>query len=370
MKSTEEKVESQVEIKSAQTKLKEEKKVETAKKKKTYITVLSIIACIAVIYMHVNDTFHGFGKGFRWDSANVIESFCYFAVPIFFMISGSTLLDYRERYDTKTFFKKRLLKTLIPFLIWTAFYVIYNLIFSPPEAITFKWFVDCLFNTKIQPVYWFFIPLFACYMAIPVISLIPKEKRQSIFKYVIILGLITISILPLVFRLAGLTYNYGLSMPILGCQYLLYVFIGYYLDNYKLSKGFKITTYVVGVLGLITMIVGTYFMSYATNSVSGVFKVCYELPNLAWASSIFLLFKSLSETKFMDKMYKLTNWFSDCTFGVYLIHMTIFLLLRRILPFDTTHILFRLFAPIGIFLICSLIVKLIKKIPFIRNIVP
>lgn len=50
---------------------------------------------------------------------NCFKCFFYLAAPVFFMISGATLIDYPERYDIKTFFKKRLLKPLYPiYALW------------------------------------------------------------------------------------------------------------------------------------------------------------------------------------------------------------------------------------------------------------
>ena len=40
------------------------------------------------------------------------------------MITGTTLMQYRERYDTKTFFKKRFSKVLVPFLFWAIVMII------------------------------------------------------------------------------------------------------------------------------------------------------------------------------------------------------------------------------------------------------
>lgn len=49
-----------------------------------------------------------------------IEVLFYWAVPIFFMLTGATLMRYRERYDTKTFLLKRFQRTVIPFLAWST----------------------------------------------------------------------------------------------------------------------------------------------------------------------------------------------------------------------------------------------------------
>lgn len=72
-----------------------------------YITTLTVLSCIGVLFLHMNGIFWTFSKDSTWISANVIESIFYFSAPMFLMISGATLLDYRDRYDTKTFFKKR-----------------------------------------------------------------------------------------------------------------------------------------------------------------------------------------------------------------------------------------------------------------------
>lgn len=72
-------------------------------RKSESIMLMNVISMLAVVYMHVNDCFWTFSTERYWKSANVIESVMYFAVPCFFMISGANLMDYRKRYDTKTF---------------------------------------------------------------------------------------------------------------------------------------------------------------------------------------------------------------------------------------------------------------------------
>ena len=76
--------------------------------KTAYLTLLSVISMIAVVILHANGCFWAFSTDRYWVTANCIESVFYFAVPIFFMISGATLLDYRDRYDTRVFVKSAL----------------------------------------------------------------------------------------------------------------------------------------------------------------------------------------------------------------------------------------------------------------------
>ena len=95
------------------------------KERKLYIQILSVFSCFSVVVLHVNGCFWTFSYERYWITANIMESIFYFAVPIFFMISGATLIDYRKRYSTKNFLKKRIMKTVVPFIIWSIIGVIW-----------------------------------------------------------------------------------------------------------------------------------------------------------------------------------------------------------------------------------------------------
>ena len=92
-----------------------------------YYDILNIIAIIAVIAMHCNGIVHGNPYTRAWNTSLVVECICYFAVPLFCMLPGATLMNYRKKYDTKTFFKKRFLKVLIPFIFWAIIMFIWKI---------------------------------------------------------------------------------------------------------------------------------------------------------------------------------------------------------------------------------------------------
>lgn len=75
-------------------------------KKKLYISVINVIACLGVVILHANGIFWQHPSGFLWISANFLETFFYWSVPLFFMITGATLIDYNKRYSTTAFFSE------------------------------------------------------------------------------------------------------------------------------------------------------------------------------------------------------------------------------------------------------------------------
>lgn len=64
-----------------------------------YFDLLNIISCIAVIFLHHNVVVHVYEQNPVWAQALVIEVICYWAVPVFLMLSGANLLNYREKYE-------------------------------------------------------------------------------------------------------------------------------------------------------------------------------------------------------------------------------------------------------------------------------
>src|SRR5699024_9905213 len=91
-----------------------------------YIDVLNILACLCVVFMHCNGIVHSYENTRAWKESMIVETVAYWAVPVFFMISGATLLGYRDKYSTTVFLKKRMVKTVIPFVIWTVINIVFK----------------------------------------------------------------------------------------------------------------------------------------------------------------------------------------------------------------------------------------------------
>ena len=158
--------------------------------KSEYIMLVNVLSMLAVVYMHVNNCFWTFSTERYWKSADVIESVMYFAVPCFFMISGANLMDYRKRYDTKTFLIKRTKKTIIPYIFWSLFGIGFGIWMNTLrwEDVTIKYVVNGLINGSLVRIFWFFIPLYIVYLSIPLFSAVEEEKRKSVFVYISVVG--------------------------------------------------------------------------------------------------------------------------------------------------------------------------------------
>lgn len=337
--------------------------------KKNYISILNVLACIGVVILHTFETGYTSDANFVFEV--LIRAIAYCAVPVFFMITGATLIDYRERYDTKTFFKKRLLKVIIPLIIWSIIYFIINFFkgkFSIND-LSFKFVFEYFFLVKTNPIFWFFVVIIGIYLAIPVISLIPQESRRKAFLYIIIITFVFNQFLPDLLYHLNLNYNYDLKFPLTYSGWISFIFIGYYIDKYEIVKKHRVIIYVLGIIGFLTMVVPTIFISYHKNESCSWFDEYYDAPCVLYSASVFLFLKNkINNNQIVTKIMPFFNFVAPTTLGIYVFHIAI----RDFLRYFYTYSYFgmNLVLTLSILTICFIVVKIVQKIPGLRHIFP
>lgn len=333
-----------------------------------FIDYLNVFCCISVIALHCNGCFWKFSYERYWITSVFIESIFYFAVPVFFMITGANLLDYRDKYDTKTFFKKRLLKIFVPFLFWSIVGIIIT------KQYRGKDFVDILniiINAKAIGVYWFFIPLFATYLSIPVLGSIDVSKRKAIFTYMVCLAVLCVATLPLISMLSSFNYNNGLTPPVVS-GYILYVLLGYMLVKYwKLDGKQRVLIYIVGIVGLLIRLLTVLFWSLEEGKIVNVMGGYTALPTVAYSAAVFVFFQYDLKKFGCNNLLKKVDFvkLSSYSFGVYLLHMGFVKYLPKLLHFSSYSIWWRTVGVLVVYGLCVAIVLVIKKIPYVRKII-
>ena len=141
------------------------------RKNLVYMDILNTIACIMVVFFHCNTVFYKYSDTISWKISVIVRCIVFSAIPIFFMLTGAKLFEYRQRYSTKEYVKKRIIRTVIPFLFWNVFYIFLGIVLNNSKN-NLRDFISAFINSEFQGRYWFFFPLFAIYAAIPIISLL------------------------------------------------------------------------------------------------------------------------------------------------------------------------------------------------------
>lgn len=347
-------------------------------KRKDYITVLNVLSALAVVYLHAN-TFWEYSSEPIWVLSNVIECLFYFAVPVFFMITGATLLGYRNRNTTKQFFKKRFEKTVIPFIFWSIFSLLFSIALQAflygIDSVHYSVLdiINAFTNSKYlyNPIYWYFPALFTVYMSIPVLSAIDENKKKSVYRYIIIGSFVVNTVLPFVTSLTRGKIGYSGSFYFaMGIEHIQYLVIGYYIDNYEIKKSHRMAIYAAGIAGLLVHFFGTWWLTARNGDISMLFKGYTGAPAVIYSVAIFLLFKNINYDKVPKLIMNTVSFFRNQTFGVYLIHYFIVVLINISGFVNINSVFYKLLAPIVIFVMSSFIIKVMQKIPAIKKIVP
>lgn len=334
-----------------------------------YFDVLNILACLCVIFLHMNGIVHGYSTSRAWGTALIFEVICYWAVPVFIMLTGATLLKYRERYDTKTFFKKRFIKVLVPWVIWSVIvFIIKNKSFSCKD------FIGDFLYSRIETIYWFFPLILFLYCLIPVLSIFTQKKEyRTILKTITIFMFIVRGIIYPIYIILDKNIPTMLSYFIGINPYIIFLILGYLLSTHELSKKKRIIIYVCGIISALIRYFYTYYFSTKEGILNkDLFDYCSAL-SISLATAVFVYIKSIDWNKIITKLHinqKTLAKISSCSFGIYLIHMLVKSRLTNFFGLSTLSIWYRTIGALILYLICLLIVYLIKKIPIVKNIVP
>ncbi len=345
-----------------------EKNKLTAKSRVLYFDLLNVMATLGVVYLHCNGLAHTFSNTLGWYQALAVEVLWFWPVPIFFMLTGATLMGYRDRYSTAEFFKKRLVRTAIPFVVWTLLSAAAKKI--NPLEIGLREFINRCFGTSIENIYWFFIPLFAIYLAMPALSLLKNHRK--ILWYMAGTSFLLTSFLPPLFRYVGLGWNGGLNMPMVG-GYLMFAILGYLLSTEPLTRRQRVGIYLLGLFGAALRYGMTVLLSLRDGTINKTFFDYGGYYSVFLAVAVFVFFrhlKPLDRLQDNPKAARILSTVSGCSFGVYLSHMFIIRALKEVLPASLLGWEWRLLFPIAIYGIALGITFLLKKIPILKHIVP
>lgn len=341
------------------------------KKQIAYISSLQVLSCYAVVFLHSNGCFWQFSTGRYWFTANIIESIFYFAVPVFFMITGITLVNYPERYTLSEYLKKRAKKTLLPFIAWSLIGLFYLAAWKKVSLseLTILDVIRKMMNTSIISIYWFFPPLFCIYLSIPLFAAVPKTLRKKVFSYLFAAGLTFNCAVPFVNELLHLNLLMNVSVTI-ATNYLLFVIGGVLFHENPPGKKTSLAIYSLGVLGLIAHIAGTYILSIDAGMIVKTYKGYQNLPCVLYSFAVLTFFMNNEQLFMKGFSGTLINMIKGYTLPIYLMHWYLLDLMKNMFHIPATSILYRLGAPFVVVPVCIFLTWTLRKIPLVRYIVP
>lgn len=313
------------------------------------INSIRAIACLAVVIVHITAVFYFENKYFSKDIFEYINQIARFGTPIFCIITGFLFSNYFfNNFNINNFFKSRFEKILIPYLLWSLFYLALVYFFlrqNFPENILYS----IILGKSFYHLYFISIILQFCIL-FPILRKIKfKNDIITVFTFFII------NLLCLIFFKESDFFILSES-SFLGF-WIFYFYFGLYFNKIihflqKLNLKLVISTLFIILLIMCLEI-------YLSEQIFGSRRVL----NLFIVPPIFVILFWI----FSKKQSKALNFIGYFSMGIYLIHPIVILILKRIIGIDLIHekpLFFSIILLIFTLIITICLILIIVKFPF------
>ncbi|MFA0918703.1 hypothetical protein ALP73_03175 [Pseudomonas coronafaciens pv. garcae] len=329
------------------------------------LDALKAMAICMVVMIHISAPgFVSFGE--QWNAALVYDSLSRISVPIFFMVTGSVLLD-REHSLKSIFFKVKLV--LIPLVAWSVIYLIYNE--HVHGQIVKNWALEIVQGPVLHM--WFVYALIGAYLFLPLTSRFFRSATRSEKLWVTLLAIVGSSILPFFKDITGQLWL-GIDMAYVPI-YSAYMLMGAVLYEELNKRDNVVSLGLVGlaawVVGTLITIFGTYFKSIGDGRYSIVYFNYYAPSVLLAALGAYTFFISVFKRNTVFVSRKI-GFLGQQTFGIYMCHMIPLQILGELISRTgglSPWVWYPLIVMLTIFA-SLIIVAIIQRIPVIRHICP
>jgi surface polysaccharide O-acyltransferase-like enzyme len=340
------------------------------------LDALRVAAICGVVAIHVvgmmlgNDHLVG---GKRWWAAVAVDLGLVWVVPVFVMISGALVLSPRAHAaGPSAFWRKRFVRVVPALIVWHLIYLFGARAWLKGEELNRSTVVAWLLDGKVYTALYFLWLIAGLYLVAPLIAafLHSGGRRRTTVTAAATLGFTV-----LVFAASGLASLNGTPRPIaLGALTMWLPYVGYFIAGWALHRvvlpGWGVALAGVVAVGLLAEVVWQYGHKPAYPALQQLLPTSYVGAGTALASvGIVLVATGLgSRVAPGPRLGRLLQRLSDASFGVFLVHLLIFEVVRRLVPaVAEAASLSVLLAAWAFVVVASFAVSLTAaRIPFVR----
>eukprot|EP00833_Pecoramyces_ruminatium_P002381 jgi/Orpsp1_1/1176413/evm.model.c7180000057505.1 len=368
---------------------KKNKNANISKKERLYwIDALRVLANFMVIFIHCTgvDLKPIPFKSTNWKIFHFYNNMLKPCVPLFIMISGVLFLDPKRPVTYSSLYKKSIPRLVKSYIFWSSYYKIVDEMFINIRNIKYHFSMTLVRDTAKKIILggehlWYVNFCIGLYMLTPIFRELIHNKRLA--WYTVSLSIIIAQFVPTICDLLDAFSKYGGGVlrdfletlrlkPV--TSYVNYFMLGYLLNVNVFKKKWQIYAfYLIGIIGLVSTVGLRFAGCYAMRRDSGAFGD-YNSFNVAMETvGIFMFFK-YSVSYYLPKFlrWRLFKSFlmslSDCSFGIYLIHMTVYHGLYKLdfHPMTFNPLIFGPIYSIIVYLLSYFCIYMLRKIPILK----
>ena len=340
-----------------------------------YFDALRALAILMVILTHVNgSTMHityvdyGLIPSLNWFIADFLCNSARIGVDLFLILSGALSLG--REWDIKSFLSKRIPRIVAPFLFWA---IITSIIFVllPQSMIhhdtnILQTIYETLFAQSVFAYpYWFFWMILGTYLIMPVFNKWLQHSSLSEAEYFLIIWLVT----------CLFDYTINIECPVKLSYFtspIGLVVLGYYLRH---NTRRLLNNPYFGVFLIIASSLLMIGISYMFSSTTTMYKFDrYSITIAFEVIGIVILFKNFEKFNLkLDKLNFIKKYvfsLAKYSYGIYLIHSIILLVLVLTAPFEILHYkLSIIYLFLGTAVISWIVMAVLNRIPYVNQLI-
>lgn len=339
------------------------------------LDLLRVLACYMVIQIHAGE-FYYIGPGgavLNTPDSHIVgwyNSLLRVCVPLFVMLSGYFLFPVG---DTRTFFKKRMSRVALPFVVWCILYAFYQY-FMGQVTLT-----NALINISKIPVnfgveighLWFVYMLLGLYLFAPLISDWVQKSSKKNMEFYLMLWALTLCVpyIHLVFaNIWGECFWNQTPMLYYFSGFLGYIILANYIKRFHAEP--KKWNYSLGILLIVTgyaITTSGYLSRLSTEQYNSTLELTwgFETINVAMMTAgLFLLLKNITIRNTATTGSRIVMDISAKSYGIYLAHIMVLNAVYGYLDprIDGAALKLPLIA-VSTFILTYLLVKLLALLP-------
>ncbi|WP_207346228.1 acyltransferase family protein [Arthrobacter sp. E3] len=303
------------------------------------LDILRIVSICGVVAIHVFGLRVGAepkaGRG--WWAAVVLDIGFIWVVPVFVLISGALLLGSRQVVEAPAaFYRKRAARLLPALVFWNAVYLVGVRIWMRHEDLSTARVLQLLYDSSVFTQLYFIWLILGLYAIAPLLATFfaAKDNRRAV---VTACSLLAVTVLA--FMMPGILGHFDVSRPIPMNIFTYWMpYVGYFAAGYALRKvrlkGLPLVVVSVVTAALIAFSIWQYGSRGTLPWTNSLLSISYLGAGVA-AAAIGVFVVGLSASVFL----KIPHWagvllvaLSNASFGVFLVHLVIFEVIRLNVP--------------------------------------
>jgi len=347
-----------------------------------YLDLIRIIACVLVVMVHISAQQIGDlpVDSVQFVVANSLNCFSFTGVALFVMISGALALNPQKEVELKSLLLHKTMRFFILYYIWKAFYQVVSMIEKGEHFTVLNIKNDIILALIQQRGYYhlWFLPMIAIvYMAVPIVKKGVAQKK--VCTYFLCVFFVTALLIPTMlnfeFKFKYLIVDFFATNDFyLFGGYLGYFILGHYLHCWsgKFAKQTRILLYIMGCISFpLAGFLGAVH-AQAAGHPTYIMNTPFAATTFFTASAIFVKIQDMGgRINRLQKAEKMLAFGANKTFGIYLLHPLVILLLSKlgVNAFVCTSLFSIPLLTIGTVLLCMPVTILLSKVPFFRKLI-